>query len=123
MTTNIDLENLSKKYKINLDYVIYKDELYKIKYKPNLNIIINMASMNHKGTHWICLHTYKDFIFYSDSFGVEPPEEVIEYGKKYNKPIIYNDYQLEKLNGDNCGQLALFTLGLAQGKNIKQLLT
>jgi hypothetical protein len=55
---------------------------------------------------------FKDYIFYFDSYGVIPPEEVVDYAKANNKRIIYNDNQLEELDGINCGQLSLFFLSL-----------
>jgi len=116
MTTNIDLQNLAKKYNIKLDYIIFKDQLRK--FKPNLNIILNMSSSGHPGTHWVALRTFKDYVIYYDSFGIEPPEEVIRFAD--GKKIIYNDYQLEELDGINCGQLALFNLALP--RVIKELL-
>jgi hypothetical protein len=121
-TTNIDLFILAKKYNIQLDHILYRNEVPMLKYKPNLSIIINMSVEGHPGTHWVAMRTYKDFIFYSDSFGVEPPLEVVDWANKYRKNIVYNDYQLELLTGTNCGQLALFTLGLSQGKVVKSLL-
>lgn len=109
MTTNIDLIRLAKDNNIKLDYILYKDELVKIKYKPGLNIILNMSSSNHPGTHWIAIHTLKDKIIYFDSFGQVPPIEVENWGKKN---ITYNNYQIEKLDGENCGQLCLLFLKL-----------
>jgi hypothetical protein len=112
MTTNIDLEHLATKNKIRLDYVIYKDEIKKIPYKIGTSIILNMSSVGHSGTHWTALKMFKDYIFYFDSYGVIPPEEVVDYAKANNKRIIYNDNQLEELDGINCGQLSLFFLSL-----------
>lgn len=112
MTTNIDLIQMAKKNNIPLDYIVYKDELKKIKFKPNLNIIINMSSTNHPGTHWIALHTLNDKIIYFDSFGQVPPIEVENWGKN----ITYNNYQIEKLDGVNCGQLSLLFLNLINHK-------
>lgn len=119
MTTNVDLFRLANQYKIKLDHIIYKDQLDTMIYKPGLNIIINMSNHDHEGTHWVCLVTFKDMMFYSDPFGIEPPIEVINFGK--NKKIVYNDLQIESLTGTNCGQLALFTLGLSQNKPLKKL--
>lgn len=117
MTTNIDLERLAKDNKINLDYVIYKDEFTKIPYKPNLSIIINMSSTKHTGTHWMCLYTFKDFIFYFDSFGIEPPIEVINWAIQNNiKKIVYSNYDIQHISDSDCGQLCLFFLGLLQNK-------
>ena len=108
MTTNIDLINLAKKNRIQLDYILFKDQLSSIPYKPGLHIILNMSSSGHQGTHWVALIVLQQLLFYSDSFGMEPPIEIENWAKMNNIPkIVYNDYQLEQLDGTNCGQLAL----------------
>lgn len=121
MTTNLDLIKLAKKNKIQLDYILYKDELIKIPYKAGLSIILNMSSTGHPGTHWVALHTYKDLTVYFDSFGIEPPVEVINWSLNRNagfphslNRVLYSDFQLEELDGINCGQIALFCLKLSQ---------
>ena len=111
MTTNLDLIKLAKKNKIQLDHILYKDELIKIPYKAGLSIILNMSSTGHPGTHWVALHTYNDLTVYFDSFGIEPPVEVINWSLSR---VLYSDYQLEELDGINCGQIALFCLKLSQ---------
>ena len=116
MTTNIQLEHLAKKNNIDLDYIIYKDEIFKIPYRSNLDIIINMSSTKHPGTHWICIHTFKDIIVYFDSFGEEPPEEIVIWSKNNQKKIIYNNYVIQHITDIDCGQLCLMFLGLIQGK-------
>lgn len=130
-TTNIDLEWLAKNNNINLDYVIYKDEISKIPYRSNLSIIINMASTNHSGTHWTSLYTFRDMILYFDSFGVYPEFEIEQWAstkskagnlvaggalKNNIKKIVYNDYVIQHLTDTDCGQLCLLFLGLIQNK-------
>lgn len=113
MTTNIDLINLAKKNRIQLDYILFKNQLSSIPYKPGLHIILNMSSSGHVGTHWTCLNIKKDYMLYSDSFGMEPPIEILNYARAHNTRVVYNNYQLEELDGVNCGQLALFFLNIS----------
>lgn len=117
MTTNIYLEQLARKNNIRLDYVLFKDELRKIKYKDNLNIIINMSNTGHQGTHWVALHTFNDKAIYFDSFGIIEPVEVSNWAHK----VIYNDYQIQHLTDVDCGQLCLLFLGLMQNKITLQI--
>lgn len=119
-TTNIDLFVLAEKNNVKLNHIVYKNELPLLRYKPNLSVIINMSNSGHPGTHWVALKTFNNMVVYGDSFGVEPPIEVMQFAR--NRPIIYSDYQTENTDSTNCGQLALFTLGLSQGKVIKSLL-
>ena len=104
MTTNIDLEKLAKKNKIPLDYIVFKNELIKLPKDKPLYIIINMSNVGHSGTHWVSLYYSPSFCVYFDPFGVEPPNEVIEFcGGKF----LYSDYEIEDIDGTNCGQLSL----------------
>lgn len=110
MTTNIDLENMAKKYDIPLNYIVYKDELYKLPKDKPLYIIINMSNTGHPGTHWVALYYSPSLRVYYDSMAVIPPNEVVEF---CNGDVIYNDYiQNEDLDGTNCGQLSLNFLRL-----------
>ena len=114
MTTNIDLMNIARRNNIKLDYIFRKDDLYMVPYKNGTNIILNMASEGDIGTHWVAMKLYKKYILYFDSFGIIPPQEVIEYAKQHRKNmIVYNDYQVEELDGINCGQLSLQFLKIA----------
>lgn len=118
MTTNIDLINMAQKNKIILDYIIYKDEIFKIPYSSGLSIIINMSSLGHQGTHWVSLYT-KDKTYYFDSFGDIPPQEVLSWS---DKPVVFNDYQIQHFSSEMCGQHSLGFIGLMQGKYVKALL-
>ena len=123
MTTNIDLIKMAEKYGIKVDYILFKDELKLIPYKPNLDIILNMSNTKHPGTHWIALHTFKDMLVYFDSFGVEPPEEVIDFLRKdFSKgKLVYNNYQIQHITSERCGQHSLGFLGLMQGIDVPLL--
>lgn len=127
MTTNIDLINMAQKNKIRLDYIIYKDEIFKIPYSSGLSIIINMSSTGHAGTHWVSLYTDKDKTYYFDSFGDIPPQEVLSWSNKglsqndNPKPIVFNDYQIQHFSSEMCGEHSIGFLGLMQGKSASSL--
>jgi hypothetical protein len=51
--TNVQLKNVAKHYKVNLEQVLMKDELRSYTIKPNSNYIINLQSSTvGNGTHW-----------------------------------------------------------------------
>lgn len=112
MTTNIDLWRIAKSLSIRLDHIMFKNELYKLSYKDDLSVVLNMSDQGHKGTHWISFKIKGNMLYYFDPFGVEPPEEVLAFAKKNNLHIIYNDIQVEDINGTNCGQLNMYFLSL-----------
>lgn len=110
MTTNIDLERMAAEKNIKLDYIIYKDEIFKLPYSDNA-VIINMSNSTESGTHWVSIRCYNNEIIYFDPFGIEPPTDIINYAIEHNIPkIVYNDYIVEDIHGINCGQLSLLFL-------------
>ena len=74
--------------------------------RKNESAIVNLEVSAGGGTHWVCYMKIGDIVQYYDSFGVGPPQEVINYfGDKY--PIYYNCVQIQKLNQIICGHLCL----------------
>lgn len=114
MTTNIDLFRMARQKNIPLDHIVYKDEISKLPKNKELYIIMNMSSSNHPGTHWTAFYANRYYVIYADSFGVEPPEELIEWSSATGRKLIYSDIQTEELDGINCGQLALNFLRLVK---------
>jgi hypothetical protein len=120
MTTDKDLFKIAKKENIRLDAVVFKDHLKLLDSNVN-NIILNLQSSNHDGTHWTALYIGKidftNYAFYSDSFGQLPPVEVIQYVKSRKIDILlYNKVQYQHLDEGYCGEFSLIFLGLLQSK-------
>ena len=58
--------------------------------------------------------------FYFDSYGVQPPSELIEYLKS---PIFYNSERVQQNGEVFCGHLCLFTLKqLSLGNNLQAVI-
>ena len=115
MTTNIELEQEATRLKLkNFRGVFMRDEL---KFKP-LNRecgILNLDSSKNDGSHWVAWFKDKDNKIYFDSFGVQPPLELIKYLKS---PILYNTFQIQQYNDTNCGEWCLHVLNeLNKGRN------
>lgn len=83
--------------------VYLKNQLKDQKPKRNESGIINLD--NNKGTHWTAYHKFGNVVIYFDSFGIQPPKEVINYFKPSN--IFYFTDQIQNLKDSNCGQLCL----------------
>jgi hypothetical protein len=97
-TSNIELINMAKHYKLNLNGVYEKDQL------PNTIIkgwyIVNMQNHNAgNGTHWVCFYHDTKSV-YIDSFGVVPPLEIINV---LNNNYIHNTKQIQDYNNEDCG--------------------
>lgn len=105
-----DLMKYVKKLKIkNFRGIYMRDTLPK---KQNNKVketgILNLDSIKGNGTHWTCwFKNNKNFCYYFDSFGVEPP---IEFEKYIQCDIYYSTYQIQKFNDVICGHLCLMVL-------------
>ena len=81
--TNLDLLELVKVLVIkNFRGIFMRDTL------PSEGIgerevgIINLDSSEGKGTHWVCYSKNKKNIYYLDSFGLDPPLELLYFSKR-----------------------------------------
>jgi hypothetical protein len=109
MTSNFELLEFAQKKRLGKISILCKDELTKIKIKPNLNIIINMSDSDEgNGTHWIALYISHNLIpFYFDSYGAPPPKEIIKYLKPLKRKIAYSQTAIQDLTSDRCGIFSL----------------
>ena len=91
-----------------------RDTLHK-KAKLNECGILNLDSISSDGTHWVMWFKKGKDKFYFDSFGVEPPSELIVYLKS---PIFYNSERVQQNAEVFWGHLCLFALKqLSLGNN------
>ena len=78
--------------------------------------ILNLDSSNGKGTHWVAWHKNKNTKYYFDSYGIQPPTEIINYLKS---PIHYNSSLLQDPNTHICGHLCIYVLKqLSQNRDL-----
>jgi hypothetical protein len=81
MLNNFELEYIAQHYNFPLA-VLMKDELVNHKTKTG-NYIINLESSSQgNGTHWLSAKIDGKNCFYMDSFGIIPPQEVIDFCKR-----------------------------------------
>jgi predicted class III extradiol MEMO1 family dioxygenase len=54
--------------------------------------------------------------YYFDSYGVEPPEDVIKWMKKDNKKIVYNTTEIQHIDSTSCGYYCImFIIWMLRG--------
>lgn len=96
-----EIEDMLHKLHIqNFNGVYSKDKLPKEKQKGFY--IINMQDFNDgDGTHWVTYYHNTPLCSYSDSFGIIPPLDIIEYSKPNN--LIYTTKQIQNENSTCCG--------------------
>ena len=72
------------------------------------------------GTHWVAWYKNGKTKIYFDSYGVQPPKEVVEY---IGKPIYYNTDQVQPVGQVFCGHLCLYVLKeLSEGHEFQNIL-
>ena len=82
--------------------------------------ILNLDSSSGDGTHWVMWFKKGEDKFYFDSYGVQPPSELIAYLKS---PIFYNSERVKQNGEVLCGHLCLFTLKqLSLGNNLQTVI-
>ena len=99
--TNSDLYSICIKLKIKLVGVFMKDEL-----EDNLkegNYIINLENSDQSGSHWTCFIKNKDNIYYYDSFGVVPVQNLYNISVKNSLNLYYIDKHDQNLDATSCG--------------------
>lgn len=77
------------------------------------SMIVNLDSIQNKGTHWVCFKKENDqIVSYFDSFGMVPPSELITYWQQKNPSILieYNSQQNQKIKENICGHLCIHFL-------------
>ena len=90
------------------------------KTKLNECDILNLDSSSGDGTHWVMRFKKDNEKFYFDSYGVQPPSELIAYLKS---PIFYNSERVQQNDEVFCGHLCLFMLKqLSLGNNLQAVI-
>ena len=91
--SNFEIMNWVEYLKIkNFKGVISRDKIpTKVKDIPGQCFIINLDDTEGPGTHWVAVKVTADFVNYFDSFGMQPPQELVNlcytFNKLYIKPV------------------------------------
>ena len=103
--SNLEIIDVAKRLSLNgFTGVFLRDTLPKI---PNECGILNLDPSSGVGTHWVMWFKKGKDKFYFDSYGVQPPSELIAYLKS---PIFYNCERVQQNGEVFCSHLCLFAL-------------
>ena len=81
---------------------------------------VNFDKSGGSDTHWVAWYKNGRTKIYFDSYGVQPPIEVIYY---LGKPICYNTDQVQPVGQVFCGHLCLYVLKkLSEGHELQNIL-
>ena len=82
--------------------------------------ILNLDSSSGDGTHWVMWFQKGKDKLYFDSYGVQPPSELVAYLKS---PIFYNSERVQQNGEMFYGHLCRFTLTqLSLGNNLQAVI-
>ena len=118
--SNFELEDAVGKLKISYFRGVFL--LDTLPRKPNKKEcgIVNFDKSGGPGTHWVAWYKNGKTKIYFDSYGVQPPLEVIKY---LGSPIHYNTDQLQPSGEVFSGHLCLYVLKeLSEGREFRDIL-
>jgi hypothetical protein len=71
------------------------------------SLIINTATSEHRGEHWVALVLYKKRCYYFDSFGLPIiNENILRFLNKYKK-VTYSDVCIQNTFSEYCGKFCI----------------
>ena len=118
--SNIELLEAVRELKIpNFRGVSLRDTLPKKPKKKECGIL-NLDDTSGSGTHWVAWYKNGTEKNYFDSYGLQPPNELIDY---LHSPILYNTEQIQPKDQVFCGHLCLYVLKhLGEGRNLQDII-
>jgi len=121
LLTNFELLSVVNKLGIsNFRGVFLRDVLPKKSLKKECGIL-NLGDSSGNGSHWMAWFKNANKKYYFDSFGVQPPVELMDYLKP---PVYYNTEQIQPRNQVFCGHLCLYVLKhLTLGKDLQKIIS
>ena len=105
--SNFELEDAAKKLKIPYFRGVFLLDTLPKKTNNKECGIVNFDKSGGPGTHWVAWYKNGEHKIYFDSYGVQPPTEVINY---LGKSIYYNTDQVQPPGQVFCGHLCLYVL-------------
>jgi len=108
--SNFEIEDMMKNEK-GWFGVVTRDTLYDPPRAHDLRVI-NYDDMEGQGTHWVATfnHPDQDMIFFYDSYGLVPGDEIQTFLKKSNKEIMYNTSEMQDTSSIMCGWYCVYFL-------------
>ena len=113
--SNVDIDSY---YKNNPRYggCFSKDDIIHANPKSNKFYVLNLDSRDGQGSHWVCLYNCdKKYVYYFDSFGVAPAEQVVSFCRKTGTVLapkipLRNIADIQTLNSSACGYYCIYCL-------------
>ena len=118
--SNLEIIDAAKKLSLDGFRGVFLRDTLPAKTKLNECGVFNLDSSSGDGTHWVMWFKKGKDRFYFDSYGMQPPSELIVYLKS---PIFYNCERVQQNGEVFCGHLCLFVLTqLSLGNNLQTVI-
>ena len=103
--SNLELLEAARKLRIpNFRGVNLRDTLPKRPKKKECGIL-NLDDTTGSGTHWVAWYKNGAEKKYFDSYGIQPPKELVDY---LHSPILYNTERVQPYDQVFCGHVCLY---------------
>ena len=118
--SNLELLEAARKLRIpNFRGVNLRDTLPKRPKRKECGIL-NLDDTTGSGTHWVAWYKNGAEKKYFDSYGLQPPNELVAY---FRSPILYNTEQIQPKDQVFCGHLCIYVLKqLGEGKHLQDVI-
>ena len=118
--SNLELLEAARKLKIpNFRGVSLRDALPTTPKKKECGIL-NLDDTTGSGTHWVAWYKNGTEKKYFDSYGLQPPNELVDY---LHSPILYNTERVQPNDQVFCGHLCLYVLKqLGGGQHLQDII-
>ena len=118
--SNLELLEAARKLRIpNFRGVNLRDTLPKRPKRKECGIL-NLDDTTGSGTHWVAWYKNGAEKKYFDSYGIQPPNELVAY---LRSPILYNTEQIQPKDQVFCSHLCLYVLKqLGEGTNLQDVI-
>ena len=118
--TNYDITDICMQLGIKLNGIYMRDKLNNKNFYDG-NYIFNLDKSGNGGTHWVASYNAdNDNIFYYDSYGFYPPENIYNTMLKEKENIFVNMRQQQPLDSNRCGYYCILFLVYMNNTRIKE---
>ena len=120
--SNFDLLDWCRYLNIPINNVLSRNQTVPHGHKLAL-FIYNLEPSYMKGSHWCATYVKNNVIYYFDSFGLPPFQELLNHAKRKNLTLLHQDKQSQNLYSTTCGYFCLYFLNeMNKGKDYFDLL-
>ena len=104
----------------SLAYEVETEDFYKDISKKKECGILNLDDTTGLGTHWVAWYKNGTEKKYFDSYGLQPPNELVDY---LHSPILYDTERVQPYDQVFCGHLCLYVLKqLGGGQHLQDII-